>query len=89
MSVPGAEHPDKIANIVKGKGALEGMRSLYGGFLGHERFGIRQAGGKKAGGEAGNSEGEGPIWTGTGQGILMVSPHLHTPRRLALIGPAE
>lgn len=33
MSVPGAEHPDKIANIVKGEGALEGMRALYGGFL--------------------------------------------------------
>lgn len=33
MSVPGAENPDKVANIVKGKGALEGMRRLYGGYL--------------------------------------------------------
>ncbi|WWD21524.1 hypothetical protein CI109_106010 [Kwoniella shandongensis] len=33
MSVPGAENPDKVKNIVKGDGAREGFRAMYGPFL--------------------------------------------------------
>lgn len=33
MSVPGAENPEKVKNIVKGEGALEGFRAMYGGLL--------------------------------------------------------
>ena len=29
MSVPGAENPEKVKNIVRGKGVLEGFRELY------------------------------------------------------------
>jgi translocator assembly and maintenance protein 41 len=30
MSVPGAENPDKVKNIVRGPGNLQGFRDLYG-----------------------------------------------------------
>ncbi|KAK8847438.1 hypothetical protein IAR55_005296 [Kwoniella newhampshirensis] len=33
MSVPGAENPEKVKNIVKGKGARQGFREMYGPFL--------------------------------------------------------
>lgn len=33
MSVPGAENPDKVKNIVRGPGNLQGFRDLYGDLL--------------------------------------------------------
>ncbi|WRT64727.1 uncharacterized protein IL334_001661 [Kwoniella shivajii] len=33
MSVPGAENPEKVRNIVRGEGAREGFRHMYGPFL--------------------------------------------------------
>jgi translocator assembly and maintenance protein 41 len=33
MSVPGAENPEKVRNIVRGEGAVEGFRAMYGGLL--------------------------------------------------------
>lgn len=33
MSVPGAENPEKVKNIVRGEGALEGFRVMYGSLL--------------------------------------------------------
>lgn len=30
MSIPGAENPEKVRNIVRGQGALEGFRAMYG-----------------------------------------------------------
>jgi translocator assembly and maintenance protein 41 len=33
MSVPGAENPEKVRNIVRGEGALEGFRAMYGSLL--------------------------------------------------------
>jgi translocator assembly and maintenance protein 41 len=33
MSVPGAENPEKVKNIVRGEGALEGFRVMYGDLL--------------------------------------------------------
>ena len=33
MSVPGAENPEKVKNIVRGEGALEGFRAMYGNLL--------------------------------------------------------
>lgn len=33
MSVPGAENPEKVRNIVRGPGVLEGFRRLYGPFF--------------------------------------------------------
>lgn len=33
MSVPGAENPEKVRNIVRGEGALDGFRAMYGGHL--------------------------------------------------------
>lgn len=55
MSVPGAENPDKVKNIVRGPGNLQGFRELYGGLLkGHPelRFEDKE-------GEAGTEEGQG------------------------------
>jgi translocator assembly and maintenance protein 41 len=48
MSVPGAENPDKVKNIVAGPGNLRGFRRMYGGLL--ERIpGVRWEDGKVAG----------------------------------------
>jgi len=76
MSVPGAEHPDKIANIVKGKGALEGMRGLYGEFFEDGNLGLtwdvraEEVGtGRQV--EKGNQGGW--EWRGSGEGLLRVS----------------
>ena len=33
MSVPGAENPDKVKNIVRGPGVLDGFRRLYEGAI--------------------------------------------------------
>jgi translocator assembly and maintenance protein 41 len=33
MSIPGAENPEKVRNIVRGEGALEGFRAMYGDLL--------------------------------------------------------
>lgn len=33
MSVPGAENPEKVKNIVRGEGVVEGFRAMYGGLL--------------------------------------------------------
>lgn len=42
MSVPGAENPEKVRNIVRGPGVLEGFRKLYSSHLGSA--GLRFAG---------------------------------------------
>jgi hypothetical protein len=68
MSVPGAEHPDKVANIVKGKGALEGMRGLYGQFLGRAELGVEWDEGAEE-----LEEGREWNWRGTGEEVLRVS----------------
>lgn len=33
MSVPGAENPEKVKNIVRGEGVLEGFREMYGSLV--------------------------------------------------------
>jgi translocator assembly and maintenance protein 41 len=33
MSIPGAENPEKVRNIVRGEGALGGFRVMYGDLL--------------------------------------------------------
>ena len=33
MSVPGAENPEKVKNIVRGQGGLDGFRRLYEGAM--------------------------------------------------------
>ncbi|WVN89402.1 uncharacterized protein L203_104625 [Cryptococcus depauperatus CBS 7841] len=37
MSIPGAENPEKVRNIVQGPGARQGFRELYGGLLRQKR----------------------------------------------------
>jgi hypothetical protein len=64
MSVPGAEHPDKVANIVKGQGALEGMRGLYGDYIPHLGVGWSE-------GMRGDKEGW--AWKGKGEEKMKVS----------------
>lgn len=71
MSVPGAEHPDKVANIVKGKGALEGMRGLYGQFMGRGELALVWDRGEKRVEEP--EVGKGWTWRGTGEEVLRVS----------------
>ncbi|KAL7420032.1 Mitochondrial translocator assembly and maintenance protein 41 [Cryptotrichosporon argae] len=34
MAVPGAENPEKVRNIVRGEGARDGLRAIYGGLVG-------------------------------------------------------
>ena len=46
MSVPGAENPEKVRNIVTGPGSLLGFKHLYGDVL--EEVGV-QSGGDKTG----------------------------------------
>ena len=45
MSVPGAENPEKVKNIVRGEGAREGMRGMYGGMM--ESLGVGIVNGEK------------------------------------------
>ncbi|OCF76975.1 hypothetical protein I204_02684 [Kwoniella mangroviensis CBS 8886] len=60
MGIPGGENPQKIRNIVRGPGAREGFRDMYGRYL--EEKGVRWVEGEK------NVEGE--VWTGDGEGLL-------------------
>jgi translocator assembly and maintenance protein 41 len=46
MSVPGAENPEKVKNIVRGEGVLDGFRALYGPHLA-TAVGLRWAGDKR------------------------------------------
>lgn len=64
MSVPGAENPDKVRNIVSGEGAREGMRGLYGGAM--ARLGVGY----------GHGEGDG---NGNGVGMEGVSESASGP----------
>lgn len=68
MSVPGAENPEKVKNIVKGEGAREGFRRDYGGLL--RRLGISWEGEEKGG----KKEWE---WKGNGEDMMIVSIHTH------------
>ncbi|KIR26446.1 mitochondrial matrix protein import protein [Cryptococcus deuterogattii 99/473] len=62
MSVPGAENPEKVKNIVKGEGAREGFRRDYGGLL--RRLGISWEGEEKGG----KKEWE---WKGNGEDMMI------------------
>lgn len=63
MSIPGAENPEKVRNIVRGQGALEGFRAMYGDLLRGES-GVIWAEEKKWEGE----------WKGSGDEFLVVCP---------------
>lgn len=65
MSVPGAENPDKVKNIVSGPGNLEGFRRIYGG-LNREVKGLRWVDEKGSG--SGKMEGKGEA------GMIFVCP---------------
>jgi translocator assembly and maintenance protein 41 len=70
MSVPGAENPEKVRNIVRGQGVLDGMRGVYGRWLKEE--GVRWDGddvSEKSSTGYGSEEWE---WKGRGEGILTV-----------------
>ncbi|KAL1411496.1 Mitochondrial translocator assembly and maintenance protein 41 [Vanrija albida] len=60
MSVPGAENPEKVKNIVRGEGVLDGFRSLYGPHLA-TAVGLRWAGDKN---------GLAKEWKGRGEALL-------------------
>lgn len=62
MSVPGAENPEKVKNIVRGEGVLEGFRGLYEGSM-KEVPGLRWEGQEKGGQWN---------WTGRGEELLAV-----------------
>ncbi|OWZ33143.1 mitochondrial matrix protein import protein [Cryptococcus neoformans c45] len=64
MSVPGAENPEKVRNIVRGEGAREGFREVYGALL--RGLGIRWKGKDKG-------DKEGWEWKGNGE-EMMVRP---------------
>jgi hypothetical protein len=70
MSVPGAENPDKVRNIVAGQGAREGMRGMYGELV--KELGVRYEG-EASGGEKGERAGE---WVWEEDGMLCVCPLL-------------
>lgn len=79
MSVPGAENPEKVKNIVRGEGVLEGFREMYGGLMG-EFEGLRwaeQPG--QAYRPASEKHGNGNRWSWMGEGEyeLMVSGHYY------------
>jgi translocator assembly and maintenance protein 41 len=65
MSVPGAENPEKVRNIVRGEGSLEGFRDLYGELIWGVP-GVRW----EVGGVGG--------WKGDGEGSLVVGRHTKT-----------
>jgi translocator assembly and maintenance protein 41 len=60
MSIPGAENPEKVRNIVRGEGALEGFRVMYGDLLGDVQWEGREKGGWE--------------WKGEGDEYLIVRP---------------
>jgi translocator assembly and maintenance protein 41 len=66
MSVPGAENPEKVRNIVRGEGALEGFRAMYGDLL--EPTVHWEGEGEKGG--------ERISWKGQGEDMMVVSPYL-------------
>jgi translocator assembly and maintenance protein 41 len=65
MSVPGAENPEKVRNIVRGEGVLEGFRGMYGGLVA-DMEGLKWA-------EKDKSDGQGWKWIGEGEAELVVS----------------
>jgi translocator assembly and maintenance protein 41 len=62
MSVPGAENPEKVRNIVRGPGVLDGFRRLYGPYF--APVGLRWDGDKMRGIRE---------WRGDGEAVLQVS----------------
>lgn len=62
MSVPGAENPEKVQNIVRGPGVLDGFRRLYGPYF--APVGLRWQGDAMRGIRE---------WRGAGEVILQVS----------------
>lgn len=62
--MPGAENPEKVRNIVRGEGARNGFREVYGGLL--KGLGIRWEGGEKGGEETWE-------WKGNGEEVMVVS----------------
>lgn len=68
MSVPGAENPDKVKNIVAGQGAREGLRAMYGGMLREKRVRWVQDAEKEE--DAGGKW----VWKGDGEELLEVRP---------------
>ena len=68
MSVPGAENPEKVKNIVRGEGVLEGFRELYSVAL-RDTLGLRWEGEK----EKQKEKEIGWRWRGRGEEMLVVS----------------
>ncbi|WVQ75992.1 hypothetical protein IAR50_005628 [Cryptococcus sp. DSM 104548] len=63
MRVPGGENPGKVGNIVRGPGAREGFREMYGTFLERGDLGVKWA----------DEEKEGWAWKGAGEKELVQS----------------
>ncbi|WVW78409.1 hypothetical protein I302_100363 [Kwoniella bestiolae CBS 10118] len=61
MNIPGGENPQKIKNIVRGPGAREGFRGMYGPYL--AEMGVRWVDGEKDGYVSGQ-------WRGDSEGVL-------------------
>ena len=74
MSIPGAENPEKVRNIVRGQGALEGFRAMYGDLLED----LQWEGGQKDSKSA---------WRGSGDEHLVVCPLLCAGIRLTISNP--
>lgn len=64
MSVPGAENPQKVKNIVRGDGNLQGFRELYAPFIKK---------GHNLAWSDGAEQGEKWEWRGQGEAKLNVS----------------
>ncbi|WWC86869.1 uncharacterized protein L201_001748 [Kwoniella dendrophila CBS 6074] len=62
MSIPGGENPEKVKNIVKGPGARDGFRSMYGAYLNEK--GVSWVNGEK------EVYVNGQNWIGDGDGLL-------------------
>ncbi|OCF45840.1 hypothetical protein I317_00328 [Kwoniella heveanensis CBS 569] len=70
MSVPGAENPEKVKNIVRGPGTREGFREMYKPYF--DEMGVRAVGGDEKAGSSGT-------WQDDGEGLLTqsTSPEHH------------
>ena len=75
MSVPGAENPEKVKNIVRGEGVREGLRGMYGHLMeeiGSLRWDEGRSGEKEDTVAPGQRQMEW-VWRGDGSDHLIVS----------------
>ncbi|CAK9782480.1 mitochondrial matrix Mmp37 [Cutaneotrichosporon oleaginosum] len=81
MSVPGAENPEKVRNIVRGPGVLGAFRGLYAPHVGG--VGLRWA---DTAAQAPSTTDEGLEWRGTGENTLtQPASHEHAAALLAAL----